>query len=319
MRASIIIAVKGFNDNLKNCIRACLELAYEDYEIIVLPDETFSYAHEKVRIIPTGPCLPAKKRDVASPYATGEVLAFLDDDAAPVKDWLAEAMKNFNDPFVAAVAGPAITPPDEGLMEEASGLVYESFAFSGHFRYRYRKAKRQLVDDYPSCNLLVRKQIFDQLGGFKTNFWPGEDTILCLEITKRLKKNIVYDPEAVVFHHRRPLWAGHLKQICNYALHRGYFAKRFPETSRRWPYFVPSVFVLWLLAGAVFCFFNVLFSAVYLGILTFYAVFIILSSFRKNSLRLTGLVFLGIISSHLCYGIYFIRGLLSPRLKEEIA
>jgi len=317
MRASIIIAVKEPNDNLKDCIEACLQLAYQDYEIIVLPDEAFSYVREKVRIIPTGLCLPAEKRDLASSYATGEILAFLDDDAYPAKDWLAQAVKNFNDPLVAAVAGPAITPSEEGLREEASGLVYESFAFSGHFRYRYRKGKRQLVDDYPSCNLLVRKQIFDQLGGFKTKFWPGEDTILCLEITKRLKKDIVYDPEVLVFHHRRPLVAGHLKQIRNYALHRGYFAKRFPETSLRWQYFVPSVFILWLLVGALSCFFNAVFSMVYLSVLAFYVVFIFFNALRKNSLKLTGLVFSGIILSHLCYGIYFIRGLLSPQLMEE--
>ena len=317
MKVSIIIAVKEFNDNLKNCMEACLQLDYEDYEIIVLPDKAFSYVHERVRVIPTGPCLPAKKRDLASSYATGEVLAFLDDDAAPAKDWLDQAVKNFDDPLVAAVAGPAITPPDEGLREEASGLVYESFAFSGHFRYRYKRSKGRLVDDYPSCNLLVRKQVFDQLGGFKTNFWPGEDTILCLEITKRLKKNIIYDPEVVVFHHRRPLYAGHLKQIRNYALHRGYFAKRFPETSLRWQYFVPSVFIFWLLGGALFCFFNTTFSLFYLGILIFYLFFIFLNAFKKNSFKLTGLVFSGIILSHFCYGIYFIRGLLALKLKEE--
>ena len=317
MKVSIIIAVKEFNDNLKNCMEACLQLDYEDYEIIVLPDKAFSYVHERVRVIPTGPCLPAKKRDLASSYATGEVLAFLDDDAAPAKDWLDQAVKNFDDPLVAAVAGPAITPPDEGLREEASGLVYESFAFSGHFRYRYKRSKGRLVDDYPSCNLLVRKQVFDQLGGFKTNFWPGEDTILCLEITKRLKKNIVYDPGVLVFHHRRALIAGHLKQICNYALHRGYFAKRFPETSLRWQYFVPSVFILWLLGGALFCFYNAIFSMFYLSVLTFYIIFIFLNAFRKDSFKLTGLVFSGIILSHLCYGIYFIRGLLAFKLKEE--
>ena len=64
-----------------------------------------------------------------------------------------------------------------------------------------------------------------------------------------MKKKIVYDPDAAVFHHRRELFGPHLKQIRNYAFNRGLFARRFPETSRKIAYFIPSLFVLGLVAG----------------------------------------------------------------------
>ncbi|MEK7849683.1 MAG: glycosyltransferase [Candidatus Omnitrophota bacterium] len=314
---SIIIAVKGFNDFLKESLQKCLKLAYQDYEIIVLPDEEFTYPEGRVRVIPTGPCLPAKKRNIGSAQAKGEILAFLDDDAYPSESWLTCALKNFEDADVAAVGGPAVTPPTEDFLRRSSGRIYESFLASGTFRYRYIKAKKRLVDDYPSCNLIVRKDIFERLGGFKTNFWPGEDTHLCLEITKRLNKKIVYDPEALVFHHRRPLFLPHLKQICSYALHRGYFVKRFPETSLRWQYFIPTVFLVWLVLGLYFAFFDNSFAYVYAGSILAYGLFVLANVFNKRDIKMAALVTLGVFLTHICYGLYFIFGLIAPSLKEE--
>ncbi|MFH1691066.1 MAG: glycosyltransferase [Candidatus Omnitrophota bacterium] len=317
MRVSIIIAVKASNDRLKECIKHCLKLNYKDYEILVLPDHVFSYQDERVHIIPTGPCLPAKKRDIGWHHAQGDILAFLDDDAYPSEKWLDYAVRNFEDSQVAAVGGAAVTPPTESFMRMASGLVYESFAVSGNFKYRYAQGKRCYIDDYPSCNLLVRKDVFAKIGGFRTKFWPGEDTILCLEITKKLKKKIVYDPEALVFHHRRSLFADHLKQIQNYALHRGYFVKRFPETSLRWQYFMPSVLLLWFVFGFIASVFSLFFSLFYIMSLLCYGGLLFLSSYDPKDLRMSRYVCAGIFLTHLYYGFHFIEGLLASKLKEE--
>lgn len=318
MKVSIIIAVKEFNPFLKECIEKCLKLASVDYEIIVLPDVPFKYDNPRIRVIATGACLPAKKRDLGSEQANGEILGFLDDDAYPASNWLDEAVKNFSDPDVAAVGGPAVTPPTEEFSRMASGLIYESFAVSGNFRYRYLRAKKRFVDDYPSCNFLVRKDIFKQLGGFKTNFWPGEDTILCLEVTRRLSKKIVYDPAVLVFHHRRPIFPGHLNQIKNYALHRGYFVKHFPETSLKWQYFIPSLFLIWLMTGLFFSLLSHTVMVFYLVSILFYGIFIFLNAIQRKDTKMTLAVTLGIFLTHLTYGLYFLAGLLKRRLREEL-
>ena len=120
----------------------------------------------------------------------------------------------------------------------------------GPHNRRYIPAPRCEVDDYPSCNLLIRKEAFDRAGRFNTEFWPGEDTVLCLKVVKDRKKKIIYDPGVLVYHHRRPLFGPHLRQIRSYALHRGYFVKRFPGTSLRGSYFLPSILVLAAALGA---------------------------------------------------------------------
>ena len=249
-------------------------------------------------------------------YAKGEILAFIDDDAYPRKDWLKNAMENFKDQDVAAVGGPAITPGEDSIRQKASGLIYSSFLVSGEYVYRYLPKKKREVDDYPSCNFLVRKSIMQELGGFNTNFWPGEDSKICLDITRKLSKKIIYDPLVLVYHHRRPLFMPHLKQIASYALHRGYFVKRYPETSLKLSYFIPTLLLFALIGGAILSLALTPLRIIYFFGLCLYLILVFISSISKN-LRLFSLVFLGIILTHLTYGLYFLKGLVASNLKEE--
>ncbi|MDD5166433.1 MAG: glycosyltransferase [Candidatus Omnitrophica bacterium] len=323
MTVSIIIVVKTWQKNLEECVNKCRELDYPDFEILVLPDASIPEGlsvslstDSRVKIIPTGAVSVPEKRDVAIGHTEGDILAFIDDDAWPQKDWLKCAMEDFKDDAVAAVGGPAITPSIDTLRQQASGLVYSSFLVSGKYVYRYLPKKKIEVDDFPTCNLLVRKVILQELGGFQTTFWPGEDTKLCLDITKKLGKKIIYDPAVLVFHHRRPLFIPHIKQVASYALHRGYFVKKFPSTSLRPAYFIPSLFLLALFVGGTY---GLLFSwmrIIYLLGLSLYLLLVFIFSIRKD-LRLAALVFPGIIMTHFAYGIYFLKGLVSPLLREE--
>ena len=269
-----------------------------------------------IRIIPTGPVSPAKKRDIALSHAKGEILAFIDDDVYPKNDWLKNAINNFSDPLVAAVGGPAVTPENDDLKQKASGRVYSSFLVSGKYAYRYLPNKKIEVDDYPSCNFLIRKSIMQTLGGFNTNFWPGEDTKLCLDITKRLGMKIIYDPAVLAYHHRRPLFMPHAKQVANYALHRGYFVKRYPETSLRLPYFIPTLFLFSLFIGAILSLFIIPIRIIYLlGLILYF--FLVFAFSVSKELRFIPYVSSGIILTHITYGLWFLKGLISGKLKEE--
>jgi cellulose synthase/poly-beta-1,6-N-acetylglucosamine synthase-like glycosyltransferase len=323
MTVSIIIAVKTWQKNLEECIAKCEALDFSNFEILILPDGSFikeglsTQGAVPKHIIPTGPLSAAKKRDLALKYAKGEVLAFIDDDAYPDKDWLKNAIKYFKDENIAAVGGPAITPSNDTVRQRASGAIYASFLVSGDYNYRYVPKNKREVNDYPSCNFLVRKSVMEQLGGFNTNFWPGEDTKLCLDITKKIGKKIIYEPSVLVYHHRRPIFISHLRQVASYALHRGYFVKRYPQTSLRFTYFIPSIFVTLILVGGSLSFFLPGLRLPYLLCLTVYFLIIFIFIISKE-LQLIPLVFFGIILTHLTYGIYFLKGLLSQRLKEEM-
>jgi len=316
MRFSIIIPVKNITNHLRETIKYCKEVDYPDFEIIVLPDNKVEEEFGKVKFIFTGNVTPSKKREIGAKHSSGDILAFIDGDAFPEKDWLRNASKYFKDDNVGAVGGPGITPESDNFLQKASGEIYSSLLGGGKFSYRYIPQKEKEVDDFPSMNLLVRKSVFKEVDGFKTNFWPGEDTVLCLNITKKLRKKIVYAPDVVVYHHRRPLFIPHLLQVYSYALHRGYFAKKYPQTSLRPIFFIPSLFVIGLIVGFILSFYNTILRNLYFSVLTLYFLLILFTTLNIKNLKMKLFVIIGIILTHIVYGLGFIRGLTRLRFEQ---
>ncbi len=269
-----------------------------------------------VRVVPTGRVRPAEKRNLGIELATGDVIAFLDDDASPQPQWLAQACRHFSREKVGAVGGPAITPPNDPSLAQLGGQVYESPLVSGTARFRYVSERLRKVDDIPSCNLLVRANVLREVGGFNTRYWPGEDTILCLDIVRR-GHEMVYDPFAIVFHHRRPLFGPHLRQIGRYAHHRGFFCRVFPQTSLRFSYMVPSLFVLGVVFGPLVCHFQPVLWPFYIGIMGFYLAITFVFAFKRRPHEWL-ILWLGIMSTHVWYGIRFMQGLIFGRMPKEV-
>ena len=165
---TIIIPVKAVNDYVRETISHILRLKDPAWELIIVPNEdTPSEWHDqRVRLISSGRVGPAAKRDRAAKMAQGEILVFLDDDSYPREDLLTAVRPFFSDLQVAAVGGPAITPPEDGFWQRVSGAVFLS-RFSGGSPERYLPVGDvREVHDWPSVNLMVRKTDFLSVGGF---------------------------------------------------------------------------------------------------------------------------------------------------------
>jgi GT2 family glycosyltransferase len=308
---SIIIPLPRFNGYIREAVPYYERLSLQNFEIIILPDSDEDEILSNkltIKIVPSGKVGPAEKRDLGAKYASGKILAFTDDDAYPDQNWLSSALPYFQDESVAAIGGPAVTPKTDTFWQRISGNVYSSFMTSFVYRKRYVKTGKVHEDfDLPSVNLIVRKDVFDKIGGFDSTFYPGEDTKLCLEI-KKLGYKIIYNPDVMVFHHRRNLFPNHFRQIANYALHRGFFAKKFPETSRKLSYFVPSLFLLFILAGGIITLIFPILAIFYFGVLAFYFLLNIITAFTINLPEYFWTV-IGVFLSHLVYGFNFLKGI----------
>ena len=357
---SIIVPLKQISRYLvEETIPAILKQTYQNFEIIVLPDKPTEEKFPKTRIIPTWPEVgPAQKRNLGAQKARGEILAFIDDDAYPDKNWLKNALAVFkhqtssnqisnikqapplaersiflNRSSLAAVCGPGVTPPHDPLLAQVSGWMWASFLGSGGAgRYRCWPQKKQTVDDFPTFNLLVKKSDFLKVGGFNANFWPGEDTKLCHDLVYRLGKKIIYDPKILVYHHRRKIFKDHLKQIGRYGLHRGFFVKILPKTSKRIGYFLPLFFSAGVFLGpACYLLFSLLklsllakaAGIIYLSVMGLYFLGLLLTGFwvlweSKNILAAI-LVMPTIFVSHLFYGIMFFKGLTRKVVKSKFS
>lgn len=317
-KVSVVIACPQASEVLSQCISA-LQAQSAQLEIIVLPDAPTSITWPSGVIeIPTGKVRPAEKRNIGITKATGDWIAFVDDDAIPQPGWLEHALPYFPNPDIAAVGGPAITPATDSFLEKMSGRVYGHFLVSGAYSRRYRPMPICLEDDLPSCNLIVRASCLHELGGFNTTYWPGEDTILCSDLVHKLQKRMVYDPQILVTHHRRPLFGPHLRQVSRYAHHRGFFARHFPTTSRRFAYMIPSLFVLGVTLGIPVIYWIPFLRPVYYSILLFYLALIILATATPQAPKTWLYTALGILTTHLTYGTGFLIGLFSKQMPNTV-
>src|SRR5659263_781607 len=132
-RISIIIPVKEINDYIHEAMEYYKVLDYDNFEILIFPDNESSEIFDNTRIIASGAVGPAEKRDMALKYATGELFAFIDDDAFPRADWLKNAVRHFDNDAVGAVGGSAVTPEVDEILRQASGKVYENPLCSGGY------------------------------------------------------------------------------------------------------------------------------------------------------------------------------------------
>ncbi|MCX7882516.1 MAG: glycosyltransferase [Brevinematales bacterium] len=316
---SVIIPLKRFNHYIREAIPYYERLDYHPFEIILLPDEEEKEALSQtldIRIFPSGPVGPAEKRDLGAQFARGSILAFTDDDAYPDPQWLSQAVDILtSSDEVGAVGGPGVTPPSDSLSQRLSGYIYASLWMSGGYRKRYIPVG-DLHEDYdlPSVNLIVKKKVFEMVGGFDSTYYPGEDTKLCLAI-KEAGYRILYSPQVVVWHHRRSLFPHHFRQIANYALHRGFFAKHYPQTSLKLPYLLPSFFLVGVGCGWLG---GIVYSPlwwVYGGIMAIYFLGALLFGAGRTPLERVATA-MGIFASHLTYGWFFLRGLFTKELKR---
>ena len=314
---SIIIPVQKINDYIEETCGKLKNQTFKNFETIIFPDELPPDHLEletklKAKIIATGAVSPARKRDLALKHAKGKILAFTDDDAFPEKDWLKIAKEHLKAPEVAAIGGPQLTPPDDSFWQKVSGAMFISpLSGSAIIRYWPGKLVRE-VDDWPTVNFFIKKEDFLQIGGFDNHFWPGEDTKLCLDVIKKLKKKILYIPNLKVYHHRRSGLSKHLKQTGGYGLHRGHFAKILPETSFKLIYFIPSLFVLFVLGGIVGSFFSEMIRLVFLMGMIIYLTAVFISTMmiwnKTRSLMISLATIPYLISFHFWYGVRFIQG-----------
>ena len=147
-------------------------------------------------------------RNTGVAVATGDVVAFLDDDARPEPDWLERLMAAYDDPAVMAVGGVArpVWPdrrPDH-LPPELDWLV--------GCTYLGQPTERADVRNLWGCNMSVRRFLFEEIGGFdedagRVGLIPlgAEETEFCIRIAQRRPgSRVVFEPAAVVHHRVTP-------------------------------------------------------------------------------------------------------------------
>lgn len=304
---TIIIPLREPNDFFWQCLKACKGQNLSNFKLIILPDhelKELKIKDKRFEVIPTGTVTPAEKRNRGSKAAKSLIYAFLDSDAYPEKNWLERAWFYFHKEEIKVLGGPNLTSPEDNFRQRISGEILASPLVSGKFTGRYRKGNKLTSSwELPSCNLFVRREILEKFGGFDETLLTGEDAKLCFLVRKEGHK-VWCAPDLVVYHHRRPIFLSHLKQVWRYALDKARVTKMVWLWSNLY-YGLPAVFVLFIILGSAISVSSRIFLLFYLLLISFYLAAVLIFSISKKSFYL----FPGIILTHFSYGIGFLVGM----------
>ena len=198
-KISVIIPTHNRLSSLKECLVSVLENDYPNPEIIIVDDFSVdgtreylqSIKSERVRIILNEKNLGVSEtRNVGWRIATGEVVAFIDDDCKAEKNWLFELITGFVNEKVGFVIG---------------NTQYVQENYRGNFPERLVNNREA---QWPGAgNIAYQKKVLNEIGGFDGKNFPyaNEDTELALRAFSAGWKYLK-NKEAKVYH-QKAFWS----------------------------------------------------------------------------------------------------------------
>ena len=143
-------------------------------------------------------------RNTGIAAATGDLIAFLDDDAAAEPEWLANLVALFDDPKVAVAGGQATLFWVDG---RPSWFPKElEWVVGGGFSWLPEECAE--VRNPHGHNMCFRRLVFDTVGIFDSSVGrvgnggqAGEEAELCIRLKRELPgAKVVYDPSSRILH-----------------------------------------------------------------------------------------------------------------------
>lgn len=209
---SIIIITCNRPFLLRHCLQRVTALPYPYKEFIVVDSSTNNESQPVVAQFPAilyvrlsgqRDNMP-QARNKGIMAASGNIIAFLDDDSMIQPEWLPALLAAYCDPRVGAAGGRVIRRPEPycnqhkgnpQLRVRPSGVVIAK-------DIDLPSTNKIEVDHLIGCNMSFRRQALEQVGGFDANYTLTnlrEETDLCIRV-KKAGWHVIYDPSIAVLH-----------------------------------------------------------------------------------------------------------------------
>jgi len=215
-RPTVSVVVCSYTDRrwteLVDAVASLQNQTYQPLQILVVVDHNPVLFERVRRSLPMVLALESRgtpglsdARNTGIAESIGDVVAFLDDDAAAEPDWLEQLLVAYADPRVAGVGGfiePLwSSPPPAWFPDEFRWVLGCS--------YLGLPSKGGKVRNLIGANMSFRRTIFGDVGGFRSELGhvgqrPGgdEETELCIRVRQRFPRSVMlYAPAARVHHH----------------------------------------------------------------------------------------------------------------------
>jgi O-antigen biosynthesis protein len=226
-RISVVICTHNGAATLRECLDGVRALSYTDYEVIVVSDGSsddsaqIAAGYDGVRVIETPQRGLAAARNTGMEAASGEIIAYIDDDAVPEPRWLDHLAAAFAEDCYAAAGGPNVLPPRSGRVAQC---VANAPGGPTHVLLSDNDAEH-----VPGCNMAIRKHALEQIGGFDPQFRAaGDDVDVCWRLLDAGHR-IAFSNGAVVCHRRRDSVSAYLRQQRAYGKAEALLERKHPE------------------------------------------------------------------------------------------
>ena len=227
VKVSIVVATYNGARTLANCLESLKRLNYPDYEVILVDDGStdgtpqlasqFAYVRYVRR---TNQGLSAA-RNAGIRAATGEIVAFTDDDCRADEDWLYYLVSDLIRGGFAGIGGHNFLPPEDS---DVAAAVVVSPGGPAHVMLTDREAEH-----IPGCNMAFYKWALEQVGVFDPIFRKaGDDVDVCWRLRDSNLK-IGFSAAGFVWHYRRSTVKAYLKQQAGYGEAEALLMAKHPE------------------------------------------------------------------------------------------
>jgi len=224
-KMSIVVCACNGGDTLRWCLQGMDGLDYPDYEVIVVDDgssdDTAAIARECGY-----PALSTPNRGLSSARntgleaASGEIVAYIDCDARPDRDWLRYLAASFRATDHAGIGGPNLPPPDGWIAD----CVANAPGGPVHVLLSDREAEH-----IPGCNMAFRRQRLVEVGGFDPRFRAaGDDVDICWRLQQH-GETLGFCAGAVVWHRARDSVRAYWRQQIGYGKAEALLERKWPE------------------------------------------------------------------------------------------
>ena len=225
-KISVVICTYNGAETIRACLSALARQSYRDFEVIVVndgsTDATAEVATEYgVRVITTHNQGLSVARNLGWQAATGEYIAYIDDDAYPDVHWLEYLAGAFATSDHVAIGGPNVEPIESGSVARCVAN-----APGGPIHVLLTD---ELAEHIPGCNMAIRRWALKAIGGFDPQFRvAGDDVDLCWRLQER-GWTLGFSPAAMVWHHQRSTARAYWRQQRGYGRAEALLESKWPS------------------------------------------------------------------------------------------
>ena len=237
MKVSVVICTYSFDmlDAFRDAADSILNQTYDDIELIVVVDGDQSLYDQIVNTYDLGTVHLneenvglSESRNRGVKLATGDIIAFLDDDAVADEWWVEELVSVYEKRDAVAVGGKMV---GQWVAGKPAFLPEEFYWLVGVTHRGFAEPGQEVRNTFGS-NISFRRVVFEEIGTFDPELgrrgslnMQSEETIFCVRMRKQFGHGVVYNPDAVVAHKvfdyrtepkwllERAFWQGYSKRV----------------------------------------------------------------------------------------------------------